>query len=276
MKKKLFLLLSILVLSAMVLSACAPSAAEETPAYPVEEQPTQAASAPTSYPVETTTINVATDATWAPFEFIDEATKEPVGFDIDLMNAIAEKAGFEINYTNVIFDSLLAGMKTCQYDAAISAITITEDRKKDMLFSDPYINAGQIVIVQVTNTEINGKDDLSNKTIGVQIATTGAMEAGNIQGAKVEAYDTITDALQNLQNSQIDAVIADYPIAFRAVAKNPETLKTVGDVFTEESYGIAICNQKPELVSKINNALKQLFDEGYLAELETKWLITDF
>ncbi len=276
MKKNILSVLGILVVFAMVLSACTPKAVE-TPAYPAAEQPTAAVVAPTAYPAaEEITINVATDATWAPFEFIDEATKEPIGYDIDLMNAIAERAGFQVIYTNVIFDSLLAGLKNCQYDAAISAITITEDRKKDYLFSDPYINAGQIVIVQNSNTDINSKNDLTNKTIGVQIATTGAMEAEKIQGAKAEAYDTITDALQNLKNGQIDAVIADYPIAFRAVAKDPTALKTVGDVFTEESYGIAVCKSKPEIVAKINPALKQLFDEGYLAELEKKWLTTDF
>src|SRR5512135_3591080 len=105
------------------------------------------------------------------------------GFDIDLMNAIAQKAGFDVEFVNINFDALLAGMGTCQYDLAVSATTITEDRKKTMLFSDPYINAGQIVSVQKSNTTINSKDDLAGKKIGVQISTTGAIEAAKISGA---------------------------------------------------------------------------------------------
>jgi polar amino acid transport system substrate-binding protein len=90
---------------------------------------------------------VATDATWPPFEVVDETTKEIIGFDIDLMEAIAERGGFEVEFVNVGWDPLLAGMAQCQYDAAISAMTITEERKKSFLFSDPYFEAGQIVTV---------------------------------------------------------------------------------------------------------------------------------
>ncbi|MHB0923508.1 MAG: basic amino acid ABC transporter substrate-binding protein [Bellilinea sp.] len=271
--KKLYLVLSILVLSAMILSACAPKAAEETPAYPAESQPTQKAAAPTSYPVETVTkITVATDATWPPFEYIDEATKEIVGYDIDLFTAIGEKAGLEIEFVNTPFDPLLAGIATCQFDAAISAITITEDRKKEMLFSDPYINAGQIVVVEFDNTAVNSKDDLVGKTVGAQLGTTGEMEAKAIADTTVKPYDTVDLAFLDLQNGQIDAVIADYPTAFGFIAKSPDKIKAVGDVFTDESYGIAVCNTKPELVEKINAGLKAVVDEGILVELEAKWL----
>ena len=91
---------------------------------------------------------VGTDAAFPPFEMVDEQTKEIVGFDIDLMNAIAEKAGLDIQFQNVAWDPLLAGMADCQYDMAISGMTITPDRAAQFAFSDPYINAGQIVVVQ--------------------------------------------------------------------------------------------------------------------------------
>ena len=129
----------------MVLGACAPKATE-TPGYPAAGEPT---SAPTAYPAAAPqTIRVATDATWPPFEIVDEATKEIVGYDIDLFNAIAEKANLKIEFINTPFDSVLSGMGTCQFDAAISAMTITEERQKSFDFSDPYINAGQVVVVQ--------------------------------------------------------------------------------------------------------------------------------
>jgi polar amino acid transport system substrate-binding protein len=214
---------------------------------------------------------VATDATFPPFEYVDESTKEIVGFDIDLMNAIAEKAGLEINYQNVSWDPLLAGMADCQYDMAISAMTITAERAEAFSFSDPYINAGQIVTVAVGNTTISGPEDLVGTTIGAQIGTTGAMEAESIQDSTVKVYDTYELAFLDLANGQIDAVIADYPTAVAFVNQNSDRLMVVGDVFTDESYGIAFCKGNTELISQVNAALAELQAEGLIDELVLTW-----
>src|SRR4029450_5647633 len=152
---------------------------------------------------------VASDATWPPFEMIDEKSKEIVGFDVDLMKAVAAKGGFDVEFVNVGFDPLLAGMAQCQYDAAISSITITDDRKKSMLFSDPYFEAGQVVTVRSDNNDIPGKDSLSGKKVGAQIGTTGALEVEKISGVSLKTYDSVDLAYQDLLNGQVDAVIAD-------------------------------------------------------------------
>ena len=214
---------------------------------------------------------VATDATFPPFEFIDEETKAIVGFDIDLMDAIAERAGLNITYQNVGWDPLLAGMADCQYDMAISAMTITEERAKAFSFSDPYINAGQIVIVAVGNETINGPEDLVGATIGAQIGTTGAMEAEAIQDSELKIYDTYEFAFLDLANGQIDAVIADYPTAVAFVNQNAGQLKVVGDVFTDENYGIAFCLGNDELITQVNTALAELQAEGLIEQLVSEW-----
>ncbi|TET87512.1 MAG: transporter substrate-binding domain-containing protein, partial [Desulfobacteraceae bacterium] len=149
-----------------------------------------------------TKVRIATDATWPPFESVNEQTKEIEGFDIDLMNAIAERADLEIEFVNVGWDALLAGIAQCQYDAAISAMTITEERKKQFLFSDPYFEAGQIVTVLIGNTDITSKDDLSGKVAGAQIGTTGSFEIEKIAGATLKTYDDIGLAYQDLMNGQ--------------------------------------------------------------------------
>ena len=164
MKRNSLILMSVLVLAALVLGACTPAA------RPAGGK---------------TKVRVATDATFPPFELVDEQTKDLTGFDVELMNAVAAKANLEVEWTNVGFDSLLAGISECQYDLAIAAITITEDRKATMNFTDPYINAGQIVTVRKETTDIKGKDDLGGKKIGAQIGTTGAIEAGKIAGRKL-------------------------------------------------------------------------------------------
>jgi polar amino acid transport system substrate-binding protein len=220
---------------------------------------------------EAGTLVVATDATFPPFEYVDEATKEIIGFDIDLMNAIANQADLAITYQNVSWDPLLAGMADCQYDMAISAMTITPERAEAFSFSDPYINAGQIVAVAIDNVTINGPSDLVGATIGAQIGTTGAMEAESIPEATAKVYDTYELAFLDLANGQIDAVIADYPTAVAFVNQNAARLKVVGEVFTDESYGIAFCKGNDDLISQVNAALADLQAEGFIDELVLTW-----
>ncbi|MCD6577113.1 MAG: basic amino acid ABC transporter substrate-binding protein [Anaerolineaceae bacterium] len=245
--KKYLGLFTIIVLSAIVLSACGP---------------------------KTAAVSVATDATFPPFETVDEETKELTGFDVELMNAIAEKAGLEIEWVNQPFDSMLAGVSECQYDMSIAAITITDKRKETMLFSDPYVDAGQIVVVAKGETEIMSKDDLAGKTVAAQLGTTGEMEAQAIADVIYKPYDTYDLALLDLMNGQVDAVIADKPTADSFVGQYPDDLKTVGEAFTEEKYGIAFCKDKADLQAQVNEALKALQDDGKVNELIEKWLVT--
>ena len=245
-----------ILLTTAALAACAPAAT------PAPEEP----------PAEMMTVKVATDATFPPFETVDEYTKELTGFDVELMNAIAAEAGFTIEWVNIGFDPMLAGLADCQYDAAIAAITITPERQEVMLFSEPYINAGQIVTVKADNAAINGKDDLTGKTVGAQLGTTGAIEAEKIDGVTLKTYDSYDLAFLDLANGQIDAVIADYPTALGFVGQSPDKIKVVGEVFTEESYGIAVCKTNTELLDKMNAGLAAVREAGLISELEQKWL----
>jgi polar amino acid transport system substrate-binding protein len=217
-------------------------------------------------------ITVATDATWPPFESVNEQSKEIEGFDMDLIKAIAEKEGLELDIQNVSWDPLLAGMATCQYDMAISAMTITEERKQQFNFSDPYFAAGQVVTVRADNSDITGKDSLSGKVVGAQIGTTGALEIEKIEGATLKTYDDVGLAFQDLMNGQIDAVVADNPLALGYVGTNSDKIKTVGEVFTDEYYGIAICKTNTDLVAQVNAGLKAVKDEGLIDKLVEKWL----
>ena len=159
MKSKLYLTVLILLAALLALSACG-------------------SKAPTK-------VVVAMDATYPPFEELDAGTNQIVGFDVDLIKAIAEKENLELELVDVRWDALLEGMGKCQYDAAISAMTINEERKKSFNFTDPYFAAGQVVTVQSSNTEITGKDALAGKKIGVQQTTMGEIEAQKIPNAVV-------------------------------------------------------------------------------------------
>ncbi|MEW6093592.1 MAG: basic amino acid ABC transporter substrate-binding protein [Chloroflexota bacterium] len=247
MKRSFWLVLTALMVASLLLPACGPAGEK--------------------------VYTVAVDATWPPFEYVDETTQEIIGFDVDMMKAIAENQGLQIEFVNVPWDSLLAGMAQCQYDLSASAMTITEERLQSFSFSEPYFAAGQIVTVQASNTDINSKDDLVGKTIGVQLGTTGDIEAQAIEGATVKNYDDIGLAFQDLLNGQIDAVIADNPLALGYVGQNPDLLKVVGDAFTDEYYGIAVCKTDTELLDKINAGLEAVKAQGLIDELTQTWIM---
>ncbi len=247
MKNKVFVVLTLVAVFAMALVACAPSASAGK-------------------------IKVASDAAYPPFEMVDETTKEMIGFDIDLFNAVAKKAGLEIEYVNIGFDPLLAGMAQCQYDVAISAITITDERKQNMTFSDPYFQAGQAITVAIDNDSITTDADLIGKTIGTQLGTTGDILAKKIEGATVKAYDSVDLAFQDLINGQVEAVVADNVPSEGFVGKNAEKIKVVGNLLTTEDYGIAVCNTKTDLLEKINKALAEVKAEGTIDKLNDKWI----
>jgi polar amino acid transport system substrate-binding protein len=220
----------------------------------------------------TAPIRVATDATWAPFEYVDTQTGKIVGFDIDLFDAIADRANITVEYVNVAWDPLLAGMAEGTYDAAISSITIKPDRLEKMNFSHPYYTAGQIIVTLNSSTDITGPETLFGKSVGVQTGTTGEDTAKSINGTTVVGYDEIPPAFVALMAGQIDAVICDTPVAYGYVNKY-DTLKTVGEVLTTEQYGIAVPKGKEELLGKINTALDALLAEGIIDQLTQKWLV---
>jgi polar amino acid transport system substrate-binding protein len=244
MKRILFIALAIIILAGLPLASCG---------------------------AKTTKISVVTDATYPPFESVNDQTKAIEGFDIDVMNAIAKEANLEIEYVNVAWDPLLAGMSQGTYQMAISCITITPERAESMLFSNPYYTAGQIVVVQKSNTTFKSKEDLSGM-VGAQLGTTGAMEVEKLAGCTLKPYDEIGLAFQDLMNGQVVAVICDSPVGTGYVSQNSDKLKTIGEMFTTESYGIAFSKGNEDLQKKINTALAAVIKAGKIDEFAAKWL----
>lgn len=220
-------------------------------------------------------IVIATDATWPPMEFVDDA-KKIVGFDVDLINEVAKAGGFEIEIKNVNWDGIFGGLDAGQYDAVISSVTITEERKASMDFSAPYINAGQVLIVRNDAPEsVSTIADLSGKVLGAQIGTTGAMEIEKVPSVKLRSYDELGLAVTDLANGRLEGVVADTPIAAQFVLQNDafkDKLKIVGVPFTEEVYGIAVKKGNAKVLDQINKGLKKVLESGKNVEIEEKWL----
>ncbi len=217
-------------------------------------------------------IVIASDCTWPPMEFVN-SDKEIVGYDIDFINAVAEEAGFAVEVRNTAWDGIFAGLLNGEYDAVISSVTITDERKNTMDFSIPYINAGQVLIVDASSSA-KTLADLDGKEVGAQIGTTGAIEIDN-SGAVLKTYDELGFAIEDLANGRIAGVVADTPIAADFVLQNDTykgKLMIVGDSFTDEYYGIAVKKGNSEVLDLINKGVKAVQDKGIDKELENKWL----
>jgi polar amino acid transport system substrate-binding protein len=223
---------------------------------------------------ESEKIVIATDATWPPMEFIN-ADKEIVGFDIDLMNLAAEKGGFEVEFKNTAWDGIFAGLANKQYDAVMSSVTITEERKETMDFSIPYINAGQVLIVKNSTSGVTELADLKGEAVGAQIGTTGFFEIQKVDGVEAKSYDELGLAIEDLANGRIAGVVADTPIAADYVLQNDNykgSLKIVGEPFTEEFYGVAVKKGNSKILDVINSGLEKVLDTKDYEKLEDKWL----
>lgn len=223
---------------------------------------------------EPVTLTVATEPTFPPFES-QSSTGELEGFDIDLMNAIAEAAALVVEYESLPFDGIIPGLQNGTVDAAISAITITEERLETVDFSRPYFKAGLAIAVAIDDNSVQTLADLEGKTIAVQIGTTGANKALTVQDAEVSIFDSIIFALQELANGNVDAVINDAPVTLEAIARGElNTIQVVEQLLTEEFYGIAL-PQGSEHLDGINTGLSEVLTNGIYAEIYQKWFGTE-
>ncbi|MBM3705217.1 MAG: basic amino acid ABC transporter substrate-binding protein [Actinobacteria bacterium] len=212
-------------------------------------------------------LTVGSDCTWKPMEYIEG--DKIIGFDVDLAQAIADKIGLKLDYQNAAWDGLFPALSAHKYDIAISSITITEDRKKEMDFSDPYYKTDQAAII-IDGSGIDSSEKLSGKKAGVQIGTTGELAAKEIEGLTVQTYDDILLAFEDLKAGRIDAVVADSYLGF-AYAKNEKGLAVGFVIPTDEELGIAFAKDTPELLAAVNSALKSIKEDGTYDEIYEKW-----
>lgn len=221
-------------------------------------------------------LKVATEAGFMPFEFVDEKTGELLGFDMELIRAIAAELGMEIKIDNISWDGLIPALLNNNYDVAIAGITITEERTQSVNFSTPYFESVLTIVTKNNAEDITSLDDLKGKIAAVQISTTGDFEAtdlaieGGLKG--ISRFDTVTDAMQAVIIGAADVVIVDLPVAQAYLEANPNApLKHVGPVADNEFYGIALNKKNTELLEKINGALAQLHENGTYDKIYQNW-----
>lgn len=217
---------------------------------------------------------VGTSADYPPFEFhqVVNGKDQIVGFDIDLAKAIADELGVELEIKDMDFKSIIPAVLTKTVDIGIAGFTITEERKKSVNFSEPYLEGGQQIITYV-GSGVKSKEDLKGKTIGVQISTTGEEEAKKIEGAKLKQFDTVDAAMMDLLNKRIEAVIIDFAVAQAYAASNPGKLELIGDMLDDAAKAVVLRKEDVKLLEVVNKVIKDLKESGEHEKLVKKWFV---
>ena len=243
-----------LAASGLGLAGCQRQAPEVAP-------PQTAASAPAAPKV----LLVGTDAAYAPFESQNEKG-EIVGFDIDIVRAVARKAGLEVEFVNTPWEGIFNALAQGDRDLLVSSITITDERRQTLDFSAPYFDAHQLIAVK-QDSKVAAFADLKPLKVGVQIGTTGDEVASKLIGktsTRIRRFESAPLAIKELESGGVDAVVIDNGVLVNYVANNPAAgLRVVDDpAFPPEQYGIAVRKGNAELLAKMNQGLAAIRSDG--------------
>ncbi len=218
-------------------------------------------------------IKMGVSADFPPFESYADDAVTFVGFDIDLMQEICNRLGMELQIQDMNFDAIVAAVQTGKLDVGVSGITITDERKESVAFSDPYFVASQSILVQ-KDSPITSYEDLVNGdyTAGVQLGTTGDIMASEKISGRVSQYEKYGDALAALLAGKNDCMVLDTGVADAFAAANDlVVVGTFGEATDSENYGIAIAKENTELLEKVNGALAEMKEDGFIDELTAKY-----
>ncbi len=219
---------------------------------------------------KTEKLVMGTNATFPPYEFVDDSGKI-VGIDAEIAEAVAEKLGMELEIKDMEFDSLLTAVQGGTIDIALAGMTVTDERKLTVNFSDTYATGIQVVIVP-ENSAIKTVDDLEGKMVGVQAGTTGDIYCTDDFGQdNVKQFQNGALAVAALKNGQVDCVVIDNEPAKSFVAAN-EGLKILETEYAVEDYAAAISKENTELLEDFNKALKELKEDGTLKKIIDKYI----
>ncbi|MEM9165014.1 MAG: transporter substrate-binding domain-containing protein [Cyanobacteria bacterium P01_F01_bin.4] len=212
-------------------------------------------------------------ATTGYYPFVQQPQPDQFeGFDVDLLNEIATVAGVELQWKKQAFDSLIPLLQGGRADVAIGAIAITEDRARLVSFSDPYFISGLAIATAPDRDDIKTFKTLEGKTIAVQLGTAGAQAAVDISGSTLKTYNSAFSALQAVADGAAEAAITDLPLILSAIASEQITdIKLASKRLTEEPFGIAVPNKKPEALAAINQALTIIRESGRYDEIYQTW-----
>ncbi|MDD3026883.1 MAG: transporter substrate-binding domain-containing protein [Erysipelotrichaceae bacterium] len=229
--------------------------------------------------IEEGILKVGVAAEYPPFEYMAEDGVTPMGFDIDLANAIGEKLGVEVQFVNTAWDGIFDGLNTNRYDVVISGVTVTEERQGQMNFSDEYLGNAQAIVTLADDTTVSSFEDLDGLKVGYQaettsdVALTKFIEENSGMSISVSEYDMVMNAYADLASKRVDAVVSDSLVAVDYLKDAKYRLAFQGPA--EELIAVALKQGNEDLTAQVNDALTQLYDDGTLVELSNTWFGID-
>jgi ABC-type amino acid transport substrate-binding protein len=213
-------------------------------------------------------LTVGSDIPYPPFE--QGKPGNYTGFDIELIEAIAEKMGRKAEVQDTSFETIFRDVAQGKFEAVVSAATITDEREKAVDFSNPYYLSEQAVLVK-EGSDIKSLEDLEGKTVAAQQGTTGLeLAKEKLGGAEVRPFPEGPDAINALKSGTVEGVVIDAPVAQNAVEKSGG-IEIAEKVPTEETYGVAVAQGETELLDEINKALNEVEDDGIYKKIYEKW-----
>ena len=220
-------------------------------------------------------LRVGTEPTFAPFEFMDTDSREFVGYDIDLIRAVADKAGYDIKIVNMGFDALIPALNTGVVDVVAAGVSITEERAKRVDFTEPYYTAGLSMLVRKSDAaKYPDFKSLAGQTVAVQIGTTGAEKAKDIPGAKVTSFNATSEAFMALSMGNATAVVHDRPVLAYFMKTQPRAsrlLQLQPALEDAQQYGFAVKKGNKELLDKLNKGFEAIRQSGEDKKIYDKW-----
>ena len=257
---KLFKVVSLIGISVLTMGLFVGCGSPATKTTDTSAQTAEASPENSTEPTNSDNVIVmGTNAEFEPFEYRDGL--DIVGFDVEIAKAVANKLGKELKIEDMAFDSLIMGLNNEKMDFIAAGMTATEERAQQVDFSDSYFKSKQVIIVKTDNTEITSADDLVGKSVGVQLGTTGDLFVSGTEGVTVVQVKKGTQAVMDLQNGKVDAVVIDEEPAKKMIAGKTD-VKILEVPFIEEEYAIAVKKGNTELLNTINETIEELKANG--------------
>ena len=270
--RRSFMAAAAVSVAALAMTACggsASSAASSVASSAASSEAVSSAAAAELTTVEAGKLTMATEATFPPYEYYDG--DKIVGIDAEIAQAICDKLGYKMEVKNLGFDALIPALKSGQIDLIAAGMDATDERKKQIDFTDVYYQGGYTIVVPTGNTDITGYDSIAGKTVGAQVGSKAADYARE-HGANVKEFDTNTQGWMELEAGTCDAVSIDKAVAqYYLQQGGKDKLKIVGEPITSRGVAMGISKDKPELSKQVNEALKEIKADGTYAKIYKKW-----
>lgn len=219
-------------------------------------------------------LNVAFEGTYPPFNYLDD-NDELQGFDVDISNEIAKRLGVKANFITTKWEGLIGGLKADKFDVIIGQMSVTEERKKSVDFTDPYVITGSVLITRTETNDITKLEDIKGKKVGVGGGTTFEEIAKTVDGADVKLYKAFSDYLEDLTNERLDVIINDQLLMSYNIKENKLPIKVASDIVKKDEIAMAVNKGNEDFVKKLNTALSDMKADGTYKEIYKKWFGTD-